>query len=155
MSEARPSPPEALNDRQQDNWDPLFSVASLAGEKWLKKAGEAALAICDVAEDASPQTQLLSDILAVFKSEGLIDDGGKIAEESSREGAGRPKELVGVPSQNLVTALVGMADRPWSEINHGKPLTQNGWPGSLRTSTFGPKTSGLGARSRRAMRRPI
>ena len=111
----------------------------MAGEAWLKKTGEAALAICDVAEDASPQTQLLSDILAVFKSEGLIDDGGKIAEESSREGAGRPKELVGVPSQNLVTALVDMPDRPWSEINHGKPLTQNGLARKLKNFGVRPK----------------
>jgi hypothetical protein len=144
MSEARPSIPEALNDRQQDNWDPLFSVASLAGEAWLKKAGEAALAICDVAEDASPQTQLLSDILAVFKSEGLIDDGGKIAEEIRRDGAGRPNELVGIPSQNLVTALVGMPDRPWSEINHGKQLTQNGLARKLKNFDIRPKNIRFG-----------
>jgi hypothetical protein len=34
----RPSLPEALNDRQQDNWDHLFAVADLAAAGWPGKA---------------------------------------------------------------------------------------------------------------------
>jgi Protein of unknown function (DUF3631) len=29
-----------------------------------------------------------------------------------------------IPAADLVAALVEMEDRPWSELNHGKPITK-------------------------------
>lgn len=40
---ARPSLPDALNDRAQDNWEPLLAIADMAGGNWHKTAREAAL----------------------------------------------------------------------------------------------------------------
>jgi len=40
---ARPALPNALNDRQQDNWEPLLAVAMVAGGNWPAIATAAAL----------------------------------------------------------------------------------------------------------------
>jgi Protein of unknown function (DUF3631) len=67
-------------------------------------ARQAALAACGVEEELSHRAALLADIREVFAENG-----------SDR-----------ISSFDLVAALVAMADKPWGECNHGKPLTQNG-----------------------------
>lgn len=42
---ARPSMPEGLHDRAQDNWEPLLAIADLAGGPWPEQARAAALAL--------------------------------------------------------------------------------------------------------------
>ena len=42
---ARPSMPDGLHDRAQDNWEPLFAIADLAGGEWPDLARKAALAL--------------------------------------------------------------------------------------------------------------
>jgi putative DNA primase/helicase len=45
LKDAKPVPPDALNDRAADNWEPLLAIADLAGGEWPTKARAAALAL--------------------------------------------------------------------------------------------------------------
>jgi putative DNA primase/helicase len=108
VAAARPALPESLNDRQQDNWEPLLAIAAVAGGSWPERAREAATAASKAPAEESSQMQLLLDIRDVF-------------EEKNREGEGCQE----IFSEALVTALLEMQDRPWGECNKGKALTQN------------------------------
>jgi hypothetical protein len=104
---ARPSMPDALNDRAQDSWEPLLSIADLAGGPWPKQAREAALALSGAvdAENDTIRVQLLADIRAVLNG-------------SDFKGSDR------ISSEDLTTRLVALEERPWSECSRGKPLTK-------------------------------
>jgi Protein of unknown function (DUF3631) len=104
FSRARPTLPEALNDRAQDNWEHLLAIADIAGGHWPEIAKRAALGLNGAEDDEPSQAiMLLADIRTVFAIKGVKD----------------------IASADLVTALVAMRDRPWEECNHGKALTQN------------------------------
>jgi putative DNA primase/helicase len=139
---ARPPLPDVLNDRQQDNWDHMFAIAEMAGGDWPLAAKAAALALCNLEEGAAtPQEQLLEDIVSVLKGEHLIDENGLVADspEYAPRGRGRPKEEVGIPSGTIVNKLVEMADKPWGECNYGRPLTKNGLARKLKPFGIHPK----------------
>jgi putative DNA primase/helicase len=103
-----PEIPEAIFNRDADNWRPLFSIAELAGGQWPERVKTAALAQTGATEDEAYSTQLLMDIRDVFAEKRLAGDDD------------------GIPSADLVAALVAMPERSWGECNRGKPLTQNG-----------------------------
>jgi putative DNA primase/helicase len=72
IGRARPSLPDALNDRAQDNWEPLLAIADLAGGDWPSEARTAALAISgDGEDDLSTNEELLSDIRDIFVAAGV------------------------------------------------------------------------------------
>src|SRR5262249_18475058 len=48
-----PQLPEQLNDRAQDNWEPLLQIADLVGGDWPKLARQAAVALSHDEEDES------------------------------------------------------------------------------------------------------
>lgn len=102
---ARPSMPEGLHDRAEDNWEPLLAIADLAGGDWPNLARMAAVALSggDDTDGGSLRTQLLADIRGVVM----------------RRSADR------ISSEDLSAALVALEERPWSEYSRGKPLTKN------------------------------
>lgn len=120
---ARPELPTVLNDRQQDNWEPLFSIAMVAGKEWLARARAAALALSGVAEldDASSvRVLLLSDIREYFES---------------------VKNPEWVRTADLLEYLNGLAEHPWPEFQRGRPLSAAGLarmlkPFGLKSGTF-------------------
>jgi len=64
---ARPDIPQGLNDRAQDNWEPLLAVAKVAGGKWPEKGTKAAIMLSAGEESVkSLGIQLLSDINEIF-----------------------------------------------------------------------------------------
>lgn len=69
---ARPEIPEALNDREQDSWEPLLSVADLAGGGWPELARTAALHLSNrnAENTVSMGAELLADIREVFQLRG-------------------------------------------------------------------------------------
>lgn len=72
IGRARPSLPGALNDRAQDNWEPLLAIADLAGGNWPSEARTAALAISGDGEgDLSTNEELLSDIRDIFNADDV------------------------------------------------------------------------------------
>jgi putative DNA primase/helicase len=65
----RPLLPPQLNDRAQDNWEPLLAIADVAGGQWPTLARSAALRLSGSGEDsATIGSELLSDIREVLET---------------------------------------------------------------------------------------
>lgn len=102
VKHARPQLPEALNDRNQDNWEPLLAIAGCAGEAWVKRATDAALKLSNSGEKSiSLGNQLLEDIQYIFSE--LYDDK--------------------ISTANLITALGTDKENAWATYNHGNPIS--------------------------------
>lgn len=96
---ANPPALDQLDDRANDNWNPLFKIASVIGDEWLGRAQTAALEINQIKADDSTAIQLLSDIRTI------ISDVDKVT------------------SKALVEELTSLEDRPWATYNRGKPIS--------------------------------
>ncbi len=111
VQQARPHLPDELGDRDQDNWEPLLQIASVAGGHWPDTAVKAALKLSGAASSAqSTGNELLADIKTVFETNKTIKIG--IAE--------------------LVEDLCKDAEAPWATYNRGKPLTPRQLSSKLR-----------------------
>lgn len=99
---ARPALPDALSDRDQDNWEPLLAIASCAGDTWLERATKAALKLSGAGEKAqSTGNELLADIQHVFES----------------------KRVDKISTADLIVALCDDEEAAWATWNRGKPLS--------------------------------
>ena len=99
---ARPPLPESLNDRQMDNWEPLLSIAMVAGGGWLEKATHVALKLSQ-ADEVSPSVgvELLGDIKAIFDAKGYDR----------------------IPTGELIDALCEDNEKRWATYNRGQRIT--------------------------------
>ena len=100
-----PHTPAALHDRAQDNWEPLFAIADLAGDGWARVARAAALKFSADAEMdvETTKTLLLSDIRDIFDERK--DDA--------------------ITSKQLVAALHADETKAWNTYGKtGKPITE-------------------------------
>lgn len=99
---SRPELPARLNDRAQDNWEPLLAIADVAGGEWPTLARRAALKLSG-SEDAALTvgTELLSDIQEIFER----------------------KRVDRISSADLITELCGDDEKPWATYNRGKPIS--------------------------------
>jgi len=103
LREADPDVPESLDDRAADNWRPLLAIADTAGGDWPARAREAAKALSlGRGDEGGAKVELLSDLAAIWEA----------------------RDVDRLPSDELVSALVDLKDRPWSEWNRGRPLSQ-------------------------------
>lgn len=101
ISRARPRLPDALNDRAQDNWEPLLAIADCAGGDWPQLGREAALKISGGGKESiSLSAELLADIQQVFER----------------------LKLDRVGSVDLLSELVKDEEAPWATYNRGKPM---------------------------------
>lgn len=101
---ARPPPIQSLNNRAQDNWEPLLAIADTVGGKWPAEALRAALVItgADSTSDIpDANTELLRDIQQVF-------------------GAASDDKLF---TTDLLEGLCGLDEALWNVWNRGKPIT--------------------------------
>lgn len=99
---ARPHLPDALGDRQQDNWEPLLGIADLAGGRWPKEARRAALALSGTEREAvSTSEELLADIRSVFDA----------------------SDLTKISMAELLRRLVEDEAAPWGAWNKGRAMT--------------------------------
>jgi putative DNA primase/helicase len=115
--------PDAIFNRAADNWEPPLAIAGNLPER----ARAVALAACGIEDELSRSAMQLADIREVF-------------EECA---SGR------MTSAGLTADLVAMADKPWCECNHGKPLTQTGFarrltPFEIVPVMIGPNNNPLG-----------
>ena len=116
---SRPSLPEALSDRAQDNWEPLFAIAGCAGPEWLERASAAALALSHVDEPVvSTGNELLADIQQVFAQKGVFKIG----------------------TVDLIEALVADDEKAWAGYNRGKPMSPRQLAKQLAPYGIKPKT---------------
>lgn len=102
VRQARPALPESLNDRAQDNWEPLLAIAEVAGGAWPDLARKAALKLSGADNPAqSIGTELLMDIREVFDT----------------------KSVTRITTADLITALCADDEKPWATYNRGKPIS--------------------------------
>lgn len=120
----RPYLPNELSDREQDNWEPLFQVATLAGKQWLETAINAALHIQK--ETQAPQSsanELLADIQEIFEI----------------------KKVIKVSTTDLINWLCEDSEKSWSTYNRGKQLIPRQLSKMLRNYAISSKTIRVGA----------
>ena len=102
LSMHRPTPPDTVSDRSADNWEPLLSIAALAGKEWQERALKALEALSDRENDASSiGTDLLADIEIIL---------GNTAEGK-------------ISSSELIIQLCSDDEKSWLTYNRGKPIT--------------------------------
>ncbi len=111
--------PEELSDREQDNWDPLFSVAASAGDDWLSRAKQAAIAIKGATEEPqSLSNNLLHDVREVLT--GFNADR--------------------ITTKDLLELLTEDEDLGWVNFNRGNLLTARQLAKFLKNYGVQPKT---------------
>ncbi|MBX3640975.1 MAG: DUF3631 domain-containing protein [Nitrosomonas sp.] len=118
----RPIPPDALNDRQQDNWEPLLAIAECAGSEWLDRANQVALKLSASDKSASVSNELLADIQEVFET----------------------KNVTRISTADLIGALTEDEERSWATYNRGKPLSLRQLATKLRNYDIYSKTIRIG-----------
>jgi hypothetical protein len=121
-----PDMPEGILDRDADVWEPLLTVADLAGGEWPQRARVAAVALVALAKESTPSlgVRLLHDIRGAF---GVSDQ---------------------LATRQLLEQLHGLDEAPWGDLK-GKPLDDRGLarrlsaygikPTTIRTATGTPK----------------
>lgn len=115
---ARPELPASLNDRAQDNWEPLLAIADVAGGQWPAQARKAALKLSGVdSPTMSIGTELLADIQEVFEH----------------------KRVDRISTADLIAALCDDDEKPWATYNRGKPLNPRQL--SRRLAEYGIKST--------------
>jgi len=99
---ARPTLPASLNDRAQDNWEPLLAIADVAGDCWPELARRAALKLSGTdGPTMTVGTELLADIQEIFDT----------------------KRVDRISTADLIAALTEDDEKPWNTYNRGKPIT--------------------------------
>ncbi len=131
LADPDPEMPEALDDRAQDKWRPLVSVADAAGGAWSDLARAAALALSGTGAEAdvdngSASLMLLADLQKLFRGDyddALQAKGSHLVGEFSpgRDKGGRGFERF--QSEALAKALGELPDRPWGTWHKGKPVS--------------------------------
>ena len=102
IADANPTIPENLNDREQDNWEPLLAIADAVGGHWPETARRAAVELSQNEDDQSSiAIQLLSDIRQAFSE----------------------KDFDSISSVDLIEALCADEERPWSTFKQGAKIT--------------------------------
>jgi putative DNA primase/helicase len=123
IERARPALPEALNDRAQDNWEPLLAIADYAGGEWPRLARDAALKISGAEQDAvSLSAELLADVQEVFEL----------------------KRLARLKTADLIQALIDDDMKPWATYNRGRPMSPRQLAKRLEDYGIRPKTQRMG-----------
>lgn len=101
IGRAHPALIAGLNDRANDNFEPLLAVADAAGGAWPKLAREAAIQLCGKRDDEAAGDELLAAIKEVFEG----------------------KDCDRLPSAALVEALVADTEGAWATWNRGRPIS--------------------------------
>ncbi len=115
-----PDLPEGLNDREADNWRPLFAIAARVGGEWPSRARRAAIIVSAAANevDDSVGIQILEDIKGLF---------AKLDRDR-------------LSSEEIVSELAIREDRPWGEWKSGKPITKHQLARLLKRFEIASKT---------------
>jgi putative DNA primase/helicase len=120
---ARPQLPHSLNDRAQDNWEPLLAIAMTAGNEWLEIGTTTALKLSG--SESSSQTigtELLSDIQEIFEE----------------------KQIDRISTVEFIKALCADDEKPWSTYNRGLPIKPRQLSKKLKEYDIQSKTVRIG-----------
>lgn len=119
----RPHLPASLNDRQQDNWEPLLAIASVVGNGWPEIAREAAQRLSgSESPSLSIGVELLSDIQELFDH----------------------KAVARITTADLIKELVSDEEKPWATYNKGFQIKPRQIAAKLKGYGIQSKTIRLG-----------
>ena len=106
LTAADPTVPEALTDRQQDNWMALMAIADEAGGAWPTMAHDAALNLSGFQREQDDHigVELLADLQRIFVEAG--------------------EHATALSTEHLLQELAKMDERPWATWGkREKPIT--------------------------------
>jgi putative DNA primase/helicase len=129
VAQARPPLPDSLNDREQDNWEPLLSLASCASAGWLDRANAAALALTPKDAQGGTSNELLADVREIF--------------------AGKDR----ITSVDLISHLIADDEKGWATYNRGRPITPRQLSNLLRVYGIASKTVRMGLKTTKGYER--
>ena len=119
VQQARPELPDALGDREQDNFEPLLQISTVAGEHWPNTALNAALRLSNTTQGPmSSANELLADIQEIFET----------------------MQVIKVSTTELITALCEDTEKSWATYNRGKPLSPKQLSNKLKPYGITSKT---------------
>jgi len=121
---ARPNLPVQLNDRAQDNWEPLLAIAGVAGGEWPELAKQAALKLSS--SDSALQTvgtELLMDIQEMFDE----------------------KDLNRISTADLIKGLCSDEEKPWATYNRGRSISPRQVSSRLKEYDIHSRTVRIGS----------
>ncbi|MGC1181490.1 DUF3631 domain-containing protein [Legionella sp.] len=120
ISSARPHLPEILNDRAQDNWEPLLAIADAVGGKWPEQARKAAISMSTQDNSiASIGTELLLNIQDIFEQ----------------------RKIERFSTSDLIQALCSDDEQPWATYHRGQAITPRQLANLLKS--YGIKSKGI------------
>lgn len=123
VRQARPPLPNSLNDRAQDNWEPLLAIAMTASNEWLKISTTAALKLSgEESASSTIGTELLADIQEIFEE----------------------KHVDRISTAELIKALCADDEKPWATYNRGLPIKPRQLAGKLKGYGIQSKTIRIG-----------
>jgi putative DNA primase/helicase len=111
-----PKLPEAAFNRLADNWRPIFAVAEVVGRGWPQRCEASFTKLTGAAnegETESLRVMLIADMQKLFAGEYPELSEGKPLLPRNR-----------IFSREIIEHLSTMAERPWPEVCHGKPITE-------------------------------
>lgn len=99
-----PDLPSEIDDRQQDNWEPLLQIAHVCGSDWINLANHAAISLSpkNLHDETNLAEMLLADIEKIFRSKGVER----------------------IKSNELVRDLTLDATKPWGDLRKGRPMIE-------------------------------
>jgi hypothetical protein len=121
LTDAWPTMPDGITDRDADVWEPLLAIADAAGGDWPARARVTAVTLVTDSKRGTPSLgiRLLSDLREVF--------GGHEA----------------MTTESILAALHDMIEAPWGDLR-GKPLNDRGLATRLRRYDVAPKLVRVG-----------
>ncbi len=120
--------PSIANDRMEDNWMPLLTIADCISDDWSYKSRQSMLSLNKHRDyDDSVSVELLKDIRTIWQS----TDKDRIF------------------SAELVNKLISLEDRPWCGWRHGSPMTANSLARLLKDYKIKSKHTRIGGLSPR------
>jgi Protein of unknown function (DUF3631)/Bifunctional DNA primase/polymerase, N-terminal len=117
LAKVPPAVFDKINDRANDFWEPLFTIAAAAGGDWPKAAQEAALGLSGDGEDDSTNILLLQDVHWLYDGKPETQDDGSVRREYEPT-----DRLFG---RTIIEELNKISTSPWAGWNHGKGITQH------------------------------
>lgn len=128
LRSCRPDLPATMNDRAQDNWEPLLAIAELAGGDWPEIARHAAFKLSGGTESGGTVgNELLMDIQEILEA----------------------KCVTRISTADLIRELCADDEKSWSTYNRGKPITPGRYRGSSRITASPASPSVTGTKSPR------
>ncbi|WP_348541184.1 DUF3631 domain-containing protein [Thalassotalea insulae] len=108
-----------LNDRAQDNWEPLFAIANLVSDDWYELAKSSAIELSGCNQETpSIGEELLSDVVTILN-----------AHEDDR-----------ITTEELIAQLCNDDEKPWLTFNKGKRISPSQLSNKLKPFNIKPST---------------